>query len=512
MDGRELLYLALSTIIFTLLLYNWRQSSRRTLVRPPTPTRLPLIGNLLSLPPGSEHVAYTKLGDQLKSDIVFLEMLGLNIIVLNSAEDATELLEKRAARFSDRISARALAHPDLFDWPNSVAFLPYNDIWRFQRRMLNGLLNLKAVPKFHNLQEHHARCLLQRLLELTHHPQQFEGVKKEIFYLLESTMASPMFKLAYGYDLQGKDDSFLREATLTLYNGFRAVMFANFYVNFIPALMYVPGWFPGAGWKRKLRAWRAQKDQAISAPYNWVKERVADGTAQSSVLGAILQDSSLYSGLSPDIRDNNLEQLGIMIHAGKQSSTALLNFVAAMTLYPNIQEKAQLELDTVLGPGTIPTISDRERLPYINNLILELFRWRPILPIAIPHVCYEDDVYKGYDILKGDIVAMGRDKSIYANPEEFNPDRFLDPNVPSAPVFGWGRRKCPGLHFGEASAFIVLTSILSMFKISKWVGRKFTQRSRILLTLLLCDLLILSSNQDLRDIASLCSRRFNIKT
>ncbi|CAE6527288.1 unnamed protein product [Rhizoctonia solani] len=320
MEGREIVYLTLVAITFTLVLYARKWTSRRILVRPPTPTRLPVIGNLFSMPPGSEHVAYMKLGNQLKSDIVFLEILGLKLVVLNSAQDGIDLLEKRSARYSDRISARALAHPDLFDWPNGVAFLPNNDIWRFQRRMLNGLLNLKVVPKFHSLQEQQAGRFLQRLLDLTDNPHPFEGIKKEIFY----TTATSMFKLAYGYDLQGKEDPFLREATLTLYNGFRAVMLANFYVNFIPALMYVPEWFPGAGWKRQLREWRAQKILALNAPYKWVQERVADGTAEPSadgtaepsVLGAILSDSNLYSGLTPDIRDDNLEQLGIMIHAG----------------------------------------------------------------------------------------------------------------------------------------------------------------------------------------------------
>ncbi|CAE6445957.1 unnamed protein product [Rhizoctonia solani] len=62
---------------------------------------------------------------------------------------------------------------------------------------------------------------------------------------------------------------------------------------------------------------------------------------------------------------------------------------------------------------------------------------------------------------------MSRDPSVYPNPDEFNPDRFLDPNVPPSPGFGWGRRKCPGLHYGESSIFIVLASILSMYRISK---------------------------------------------
>jgi hypothetical protein len=39
--------------------------------------------------------------------------------------------------------------------------------------------------------------------------------------------------------------------------------------------MYVPEWFPGAGWKRTLRKWRAEKIRAMSGPYEWVKARLA---------------------------------------------------------------------------------------------------------------------------------------------------------------------------------------------------------------------------------------------
>ena len=57
-----------------------------------------------------------------------------------------------------------------------------------------------------------------------------------------------------------------------------------------------------------------------------------------------------------------------------------MSFVAAMVLNPEAQTKAQLELDTVLGPFSLPTISDRERLPYVNKLISEVIRWRPASP------------------------------------------------------------------------------------------------------------------------------------
>lgn len=51
-----------------------------------------------------------------------------------------------------------------------------------------------------------------------------------------------------------------------------------------------------------------------------------------------------------------------------------------MVLNPHVQERAQQEIDTVLGPVTLPKISDRERLPYVNNLIHELLRWHPVAP------------------------------------------------------------------------------------------------------------------------------------
>ncbi|CEL61553.1 hypothetical protein RSOLAG1IB_10116 [Rhizoctonia solani AG-1 IB] len=234
---------------------------------------------MIKRPPPIPSVASSKLIrletkatlSQLACDVVYLDILGLHIVVLNSTQAATELLEKRSAKFSDRTLPISLAHPDLYDWPNAVSMLPYNDIWRFHRRVLNGLLNIKTVVKFHANQEHQARLLIQRLLDLTDHSKPFEGVKEELFY----TMAVSMFEMAFGYQIQGKNDPFLREAEQAFHNGFRAAMFANFYVNIFPALMYVPEWFPGAGWKRTLRKWKAEKIRAMSGPYEWVKARLA---------------------------------------------------------------------------------------------------------------------------------------------------------------------------------------------------------------------------------------------
>lgn len=75
-----------------------------------------------------------------------------------------------------------------------------------------------------------------------------------------------------------------------------------------------------------------------------------------------------------------------------------------MALNPAIQEKAQAELDTVLGPHTLPKLSDRDKLPYVNAVVKESLRWYPVGPMGIPHLCVEEDVYDGYRIPKGAIV------------------------------------------------------------------------------------------------------------
>jgi cytochrome P450 len=53
----------------------------------------------------------------------------------------------------------------------------------------------------------------------------------------------------------------------------------------------------------------------------------------------------------------------------------------AMALYPEVQKKAQAELDQVLG-GRLPEFNDRPNLPYINAILKECIRWQPAAPLG----------------------------------------------------------------------------------------------------------------------------------
>ena len=70
-------------------------------------------------------------------------------------------------------------------------------------------------------------------------------------------------------------------------------------------------------------------------------------------------------------------------------------FFLAMVLYPDAQEKAQAEIDAVVGADRLPEFSDRPSLPYINALVKELLRWHPATPIGVPHRVVADDEYNG---------------------------------------------------------------------------------------------------------------------
>ena len=58
-------------------------------------------------------------------------------------------------------------------------------------------------------------------------------------------------------------------------------------------------------------------------------------------------------------------------------------FVMAMLLYPDIQQKAQNELDIVIGRDRLPTFEDRPRLPFIDAICKEVLRWHPVTPLGV---------------------------------------------------------------------------------------------------------------------------------
>jgi cytochrome P450 len=75
-----------------------------------------------------------------------------------------------------------------------------------------------------------------------------------------------------------------------------------------------------------------------------------------------------------------------------------------MSIYPEVQRKAQDEIDRVIGGGRLPNFEDRQNLPYIDAIVKEILRWNPVGPMGLPHMTTEDDIYEGYLIPKGAVI------------------------------------------------------------------------------------------------------------
>jgi cytochrome P450 len=90
---------------------------------------------------------------------------------------------------------------------------------------------------------------------------------------------------------------------------------------------------------------------------------------------------------------------GSLLEAGADTTACtLVGFVQAMLVFPEVQEKAQEELDKVIGSSRLPTIDDMESLPYIRACVKETIRWMPTTILGAPHGLMQDDSYMGYRI------------------------------------------------------------------------------------------------------------------
>lgn len=76
----------------------------------------------------------------------------------------------------------------------------------------------------------------------------------------------------------------------------------------------------------------------------------------------------------------------------------------AMAMYPEVQHKAQEELESVIGSQRLPTFADWDLLPYIKAVLMESSRWMPVVPFSIPHRVMIEDEYRGYRIPKGSVI------------------------------------------------------------------------------------------------------------
>ncbi|KAI0293106.1 cytochrome P450, partial [Russula brevipes] len=227
-------------------------------------------------------------------------------------------------------------------------------------------------------------------------------------------------------------------------------------------------------WEFKGREHYRQHAALFDGLLNPICNDIAKGSERPSVSASLIKNSD-RSGLS----NHEISWLlGSLYAAGAETTaTTLIWWALAMVANPEVQTRAQDELDAVVGRSRTPTFADAPSLPYIQALVKESLRWRPALPLGIAHATTEDNWYEGMFIPKGTICAANlwqchHDPAFYGDDAaSFNPERFLDRNSKLVPgpaetrddghfTYGFGRRACVGKHMANDSLFIAMATVL----------------------------------------------------
>ncbi|KAJ3824427.1 cytochrome P450 [Lentinula raphanica] len=440
------LYLCAVFGLASLFVARWKMSKKfRTSRPPPGPSGWPLIGYISILWERKPWLRFTEWND-VYGPVVQLKVFGKTIVVLNTHKAAFDLLCQRKNVYNGRPPSILIS--DMLTGGLAFPLVNYGDLWKRHRRAATFVLNPRAVEQYHGYQEHYAEQLARSLLK---DPAAWsEAIKGSLYGLFCSI----------GYGEATKD-----RAAHSIRDFIGRIVFAaipgSSITDFFPFIARLPSSVSPLK-RRHLAQFRADNKEFVGL--------------LSKLQNDITAGDTMVSGLS-GMEDMTVDERAWVIAVlcaigGEVSSSVLPTFLLAMALYPDVQRRAQLEIDTVVGKDRFPTFQDRNKLPYVQAIVREVLRWRPIGPIGFPRASLQDDYYNGHLIKAGSIVvpniwAMNRDPVLYPDCDEFRPERFLDfkHDVPGAlgqghVSYGFGDRICSGMHIANDALFINIAAML----------------------------------------------------
>lgn len=455
MDTSPLLVLGVLTSFLFILLTKWKY--RYPLPLPPGPRGWPLLGSFFEMPDSFEWLHWAKFKD-LYGSVSSVTVLGKRVIILNTLKGCVDILEKKSSVSSGR--PRMPFAGELVGWDQQLLLVPYNRHFRAMRKLAQGLTGTKAAAaSYVFVQETEAKHLVSRI-----HEKPTQLVKH-----LQTTIGAILLRMSHGYITQtdGKDPlvNLIETAAKDFYEATKP---GKWFVDIFPFLKYIPSWFPGAGFKKTAAQYQKVNMDQTDLPFQFVIKAMEERTALPSFVKHALESESL----NDDERYALKFCAAAMYGGGLDTMTGWTStFFLMMIIHPEIQRRAQEELDAVIGPHRLPTVRDRVDLPYLRAIQKEIYRWAAIVPLGIPHCATDDIVYESYFIPKDSLLVnniwqIAHDPENYVDPMTFNPDRFLDSQAldPDTFVFGFGRRKCPGIEVAHSTIFIIIATCLAVFE------------------------------------------------
>jgi cytochrome P450 len=206
--------------------------------------------------------------------------------------------------------------------------------------------------------------------------------------------------------------------------------------------------------------------------YGLIHRRRSDGEIADDLLSGLLQAQAIGRRAMSD--EQLRDEVMTLLLAGHETTAVSLSWTwYLLAQYPEVEKKLCSELRAVLN-GRSPRVQDLSRLPYTERVVKEAMRLYP--PAwAIVRNSLKDCDLGGYRVPAGATVMMSqwvmhRDPRYYDQPEQFNPDRWLEARVKGASKFtyfpfGGGPRTCIGASFATMEGVLVLAAIAQSYQV-----------------------------------------------
>lgn len=452
--------LFVGTVFLLLRWYYSTTPSTNTKKLPPSPPKLPVIGNLHQLG-ALVHHSFLSLARRYGDSLMLLYIGSVPSLVVSSSEAAQAIMKTHDIAFASRADTR-MFRTITFNL-KKITMAPYDEYWRQAKSILTlQLLSNKKVQSYHGLRE---KVIADCVDKIT---KSFLSNKPADMSDLFTSLANDV---TYNEGEIGKKFKLLLQE-------FSEVLGSFYFEDSIPLLAVVD----------RLRGLTAKVDR-VAAGMNDFLQAVVDET--------IHKLSSNPDGIGEDGVGTFIEALlkvqkedisGITVDAdvikallqdayvgGTDTSSSVLEWtMTELMLHPDYMKKVQDEIRSILIGKEEITDHDLAKMKYLKAVIMEATRLHPPIPILPPRVARHNVEVMGYDIAQGtrvyvNVYAIMRDPKVWSNVETFLPERFLESSTDFVKhnfellTFGAGRRACPGRIFGLAIVERSLATILSKF-------------------------------------------------
>ncbi|PKI49552.1 hypothetical protein CRG98_030045 [Punica granatum] len=443
-------------ICFHLLLRCTRLSGRSL---PPGPRPLPLLGNILEL--GTKpHLALTELARK-HGPIMTLKLGSVTAVVVSSREAAKEIFQKNDHVLCGRMIPDAFRAGD--HHKHSVVWLPASAKWKGLRRACSmQMFSRQKLERTETLRRRKVDELLNFLHESSARGRAV-NVGQAVFTMVLNLISNTVFSI----DLACQDED---PAGLHFRDIIWGVMKEGGTPNisdYFPSLWRIDP----QGARRRMNG---HFNQLIAVFDSIINERTRSRALPGGSRSDDMLDSLLDLGDSSELSREDINHLLFDLYvAGVDTTHSTVEWAMAELLrHPEKMAKARAEMEQVLGMDTKVRESDIPKLPYLQAIVKEILRL--YLPFLLPRKAESEVDLCGFKIPKNTQVmvnlwAMGRDPSVWQDPDCFQPERFskLEIDIRGTDFelipFGAGRRICPGMPLAYKMVHLILGSMIQSF-------------------------------------------------